>query len=125
MKAWVRAWIVVWVAMAAGMAEAKPPKEFAGNVTYCMNRHLQAQSGGGTQLRSVGRLREDCERLVQGLDSQFRHERAYMRGSIDQRREILSRAIDCEVRWLGRPGTAYQDCVRQALDAMAENESEQ
>ena len=107
------------------MAEAKPPKEYEANVSYCINQYFQAQSGGGPQLRSVGRLREDCERIVQSLDSQFRQERAYVRGSIDQRREILSRAIDCGVRWLGRPGTAYEGCVREALDAMALNDSEQ
>jgi len=124
MKTWIRAWIV-GLAVAASTAQAKPPKEFEGNVSYCINQYFQAQSGGRPQLRSVGRLREDCERLVQSLDSQFRHERAYTRGSIDQRREILSRAIDCGVRWLGRPGTAYQDCVRAALDAMALNESDE
>lgn len=119
MKTWIAG--IVGVALAAGLAGAKPPQEFEVNVTYCINQQLQAQNTVAHQ-QSVGRLRKDCERLVEGLDSQFRHERAYMRASIEQRREILSDAIDCRVRFSGRPGTGYQDCVRQALDAFAPSE---
>ena len=114
--------VLALVIGAAVAAEARPPREFAGNVTYCINQHLRAQ-GGGPQLQSVGRLREQCSRLVDELDGQFRHERAYMRGSIDQRREILSDAIDCQVHLRGRPGTAYQDCLRGVLDRFAPDES--
>ena len=117
MRTYFRAGIV-GMAMAAGIAEAKLPAEYQVNVTYCINQSLEPR-GGGPQQQSVGRIRKDCERLVEGLDRQFRHERAYMRGSVDQRREILSGAIDCKLRLEGRPGTGYQDCVRQVLDANA------
>jgi hypothetical protein len=113
----MRIWIagILGAALAAGLAEAKtPPKDYAPNVTYCINRNLALRVG--PQQESVGRLRESCEDLVASLDTQFRHEPVYVRGSLDQRQEILSDAIDCRVRFRGRPGTGFQDCVRDALD---------
>ena len=119
----MRAWIVglAGAALAAGGAAAKPPQDLEVNVTYCINQNLE-ERGNVPQLESVGRLRANCERLVESLDTQLRHEPAYVSGSLDQRREIVSDAIDCRLRWRGRPGTGYQDCVREALDRFAPSE---
>ena len=120
----MRAWIagLAGAALAAGLAAAKPPRELEVNVTYCINRNLEAR-GGGPQQESVGRLRKECERFVESLDRDLRHESAYVRGTVDQRREIVSDAIDCRVRLRGRPGTGYQDCVREILDRYEPSES--
>jgi hypothetical protein len=120
----MRAWIagLLGAAMAAGAAAARPPRELEVNVTYCTNQNIEAR-GSGPQQESVGRLRKDCERLVESLDSQLRHQSAYVRGSIAQRREIVSDAIDCRIRMGGRPGTSYQDCIREILDRYEPPES--
>ena len=120
----MRAWLagLVGAALAAGVAAAKPPRDLEVNVTYCINQNI-AERGNVPQLESVGRLRANCERLVESLDSQLRHESAYVQGSIDRRREIVSDAIDCRIRLAGRPGTGYQDCVREILDRYEPTES--
>src|SRR5262245_8629503 len=65
----MRAWIagLAAAALAAGVASAKPPRDLEVNVTYCINQNLEAR-GSEPQRETVGRLRANCERLVESLD---------------------------------------------------------
>ena len=111
----------VWVGiacLAAATAEAKPPRWLEANLAYCVEAQVKRLGARGQE--DLRRLENLCEEKLAAWDREFRRRSpAYARAPEETRREVLSDAIDCELAWLGRPGTAYEACLADLLAALA------
>jgi hypothetical protein len=108
----------LWMAMGMGEAAAKPPRGLEANVPYCVQAQIERL--GARSRDDLRRLEKLCEESIARWDKEFRRRPpGYAQASQEERREVISDVIDCERRWLGRPGTAYEECIEQALEAVA------